>query len=98
MLEVDVVVDLLLTVGRCFGERNQQWPRVLLWFEGVAARSGASSFSFVTSMLSTRQKDAISAVLAAVESACAASNGSRAEEETSFAERLERVKCVYELN
>ena len=91
-LEVDVVVDLLLTVGRCFGEQNQQWPRVLQWFEGVAARSGVASFSFVTALLSSHQKNALREVLHSVGHASA---NNRSDD---LSKRLEKVQSVFELN
>ena len=102
-LEVDVVVDLLLVVGRCFGERDHQWSRVLLWFEGVAARCGAASFSFVTSMLSAEQKRALSAVLDLVAEHIAERGASCGEEDGSDEARTERmilkgVRSVYELS
>lgn len=92
-LEVDVVVDLLLAVARCFGQQQHQWSRVLLWFEGVAARSGAASFSFVTAMLSVQQKAAMSAVLDSIP--LTSSSGSEGE---GVRERISNVRAAYELN
>mmetsp|Transcript_7330 Transcript_7330/g.12315 ORF Transcript_7330/g.12315 Transcript_7330/m.12315 type:complete len:623 (+) Transcript_7330:67-1935(+) len=85
VLEVDVVVDLLLSVGKCFGEQQQQWARVLLWFEGVAARSGSTSFSFVVSMLSAQQKEALVSIVDSVD----------AHEGQSCRERTASVRQVY---
>lgn len=88
MLEVDVVVDLLLSVGKCFGQQQQEWARVLLWFEGVAARSGSTSFSFVVSMLSAQQKEALASIVDYVD----------AHEDQSCRERTAAVRQVYGLN
>lgn len=102
-LEVDVVVDLLLTVGRCYGEQQQQWPRVLRWFEGVAARSGGGSFSFVTAMFSSQQKAAMREVLGSVQHSCSSRSGDGVDEDgpdnvMSLIERIEKVKSIFELN
>lgn len=69
-LEVDVVFDLLSGVSRCFGEAESQWLRVLDWFEGVANRSGKSSFAFVTSLLSAHQRECLSKILNKVSEEC----------------------------
>ena len=68
ILEADVVVDLLLSVSRCYGDMRGNWDTVLSWF---AAASSLSSFSFIKSLLSTQQLTALHNALGQ----CAASVG-----------------------
>jgi hypothetical protein len=93
-LEVDVVATLLLAAGKCFGEQRQQWGRVLRWFEGVAVRSGESSFGFVVAMLSGEQKQAMATVLESVERGACNSDGDDGSRDLEVS-RVNAVRALY---
>jgi hypothetical protein len=52
VLEADVVVELLLAVSKCYGEKQGMWGSVLTWFSAVVS---LSSFGFIKSLLSEQQ-------------------------------------------